>query len=349
MRFLRFGGRPASGAAVIGVLALGLYGAPAALAAPAPGPVVIPVPCSAGPLSYEIGHAPSGSTLALAPSCTYTLTSALPMISHTLTILGSNDEIRRAFFAPDFSLFSVSSGGDLTLTELTLTGGDSTAGGAIYNVNGTVHVINSYLAFNRATGSDGGGAIYSSVLGDGSVSVFDSTLTANLATDGDGGAIAADGPVFLTSDSFVGNAADDDGGAVYDQTVAVGPISGSAAAAVTTRVFSDGDAADLTVSGGSFNGNSAGDDGGAIATSGGLQVRNALLNSNHARDDGGAIYNHEPGTTRISGTQIANNSARHGGGIYNDDGTVRLFGSTVVNHNVPDNCEPAGSILGCFL
>lgn len=353
MRFLPFRGWPA-GAVVIGALALGLGGVQAARAAPASGSFdVTPVACSASALSAAISGAASGATLGLAPSCTYTLTSALPDIDETITILGNNDKIQRAGFAADFSIFTVEFDGDLTLTALTLTGGNNDEGGAIDNEGGTVHVIGSYLTGNRATGDEGGGAIYSGDVGAGSVTVFDSTLTLNAATDGNGGAISSDGTLTLVDNSFNGNFASGDGGAIYTDTTVVvgneGRLHGTSDIVATASVISEAPLdATASVVGGSIYGNSASGDGGGIATSGGLTVRNAEILSNHAGDEGGGVYASEPGSTTISGSQLISNSARNGGGgIFQDGDVVSLF-STYVNSNFPDNCEPTGSIAGCY-
>jgi putative cofactor-binding repeat protein len=43
---------------------------------------------------------------------------------------------------------------------------------------------------------------------------------------------------------------------------------------------------------------------------------------------------------------VIGNSAPHGGGIFNNAGTVTLS-NTAVTGNVVDNCEPLNSIAGC--
>jgi hypothetical protein len=45
-------------------------------------------------------------------------------------------------------------------------------------------------------------------------------------------------------------------------------------------------------------------------------------------------------------SEVTHNSAAHGGGIFNNGGTVTLM-ATKVTHNVVDNCEPTNSIAGC--
>jgi hypothetical protein len=49
----------------------------------------------------------------------------------------------------------------------------------------------------------------------------------------------------------------------------------------------------------------------------------------------------------IKGSKVTGNFASgSGGGIVNQDGTVTLIGTRVAG-NVPDNCEPPGTIAGC--
>src|ERR1700685_4670289 len=129
---------PGSSAAMIGAVALGLSGAPAAQAAPAvTAAVIAPVACSAAALSTSITSAVNGETLRLSRFCTYALTAALPHIKKNITIAGDgaagNDTIVRAPSAPDFPIFYVGSNGALTLDHVTLRDGDSAAGGGIYD------------------------------------------------------------------------------------------------------------------------------------------------------------------------------------------------------------------------
>ncbi len=345
MKFMRFSGWPACGAAVLGALALGLGGAQvamAAMAAPANDPGLIPVPCSTGALAYAISHAPNHATLGLVPSCTYTLYKTLPTVTQTLTIAGNGDKIQRPSWASSFGLFAVSGYGNLTLSHLTLTGGRASKGGAVYASGKSLTVINCYLAGNTATGMSGGGAIFND---DGSVlTVLNSTLTANRAY-GPGGAISSAGSFSALSDTFSANSAGGDGGAIFTAEDQSGP---AAPAASATAGPSGSPMDSIYLSGGSVIGNSSGYDGGGIAVYGGASIKNALLNSNRARHHGGGLYNGSPGTATVLNTQVASNSAGDGGGgIYNSGTGVHLFGSTKVNYNKPDNCRPF--ILGCFL
>ena len=96
-------------------------------------------------------------------------------VTSTIIITGGGETIARGGAAPNFRLFYVSTGGNLTLSNVTLSnglarggnggtnlarnggggGGGLGAGGAIYN-QGTVSILNSTLSGNTAQGGTGG-------------------------------------------------------------------------------------------------------------------------------------------------------------------------------------------------
>jgi len=99
--------------------------------------------------------------------------------------------------------------------------------------------------------------------------------------------------------------------------------------------------------------------GGGIANHGTMTISGAKITGNTAPTDssnnpgiGGGIANANSGipgsgVLTINGSKITGNSASGGGGgIINMGGTVTLKG-TKVTGNVPDNCEPPGTITGC--
>jgi hypothetical protein len=120
---------------------------------------------------------------------------------------------------------AIINGGTATVTGSTLSGNSAAShGGAIYNF-GTLTVAGSTLSGN-STGSDfteysGGGAIYNS----GTLTVADSTLSDN-STDAQGGAIYNIGTATVTGSTIVLNRADADdngtdiGGGIYNFTSA---------------------------------------------------------------------------------------------------------------------------------
>jgi len=125
------------------------------------------------------------------PGGTYTLLSAdnatdgpngLPVITSPITINGGagGSTITRDASAPDFRLFRVAAGGSLTLSDLTLTNGNSGEGfsGGIISNSGTLTLHHVTLSGGYADGN--GGAIYN----DGTL-VIDggSVLSGNVALD----------------------------------------------------------------------------------------------------------------------------------------------------------------------
>ena len=79
-----------------------------------------------------------------------------------------------------------------------------------------------------------------------------------------------------------------------------------------------------------------------------LTLAHTRISSNHAGSLGGGIYN--AGAVAAADTTISRNTARGGGGIYqaiDGDGYGVTLTSSGVLHNIPDNCEPPGTIIGC--
>src|SRR5580704_2048604 len=100
----------------------GLATASPAMAAPIP---TVQVPCRVSALASAISGASNGAVLRLA-SCTYLLTSALPAITHRLTLQGAaatTIERRYGGATPHFSLLSVGTGGNLTVTNVNFKNG----------------------------------------------------------------------------------------------------------------------------------------------------------------------------------------------------------------------------------
>ncbi|AEG17805.1 Ig-like domain-containing protein [Methanobacterium paludis] len=213
------------------------------------------------------------------------------------------------------SIFLIAKGVNVTISNLTLTQGQSNnGGGAIYN-NGTLTVTNSTFTDNNLlTGF--GGAIFNQ---GGTLTVTNSRFNNNTAQIG--GAICSRyGKVTLTSNIFNNNIAQFGGGAICNYEC------------------------DLTVANSTFNNNIADWTGGAIMNFGNLTVTNSTFNNNTAQTDcGGAICNYDANLT-VTNSILNNNTAPVGGAIYNgaDDSSGDF--SSVVNFNwivgnSPNNSE----------
>ena len=86
-----------------------------------------------------------------------------------------------------------------------------------------------------------------------------------------------------------------------------------------------------------------------------LTLNDSTVKDNTAGGDGGGIANGIPlpgpmplpgGALTLNRSRVTGNTAAHGGGIFNNGGTVTLTASSVTR-NTPDNCEPPGTIPGC--
>jgi hypothetical protein len=154
--------------------------------------------------------------------CTYTLTKAfdsaaqdgLPPVARRLTINGSGSIIERSNTpgTPDFRIFDIKHGGNLTLNNLTVRNGwVSGDGGGIAN-SGTVQLINSTVRENHASSSGGGiSNSFSSALFElAHMTIFNSTISDNGA--GKGGGIVNEGSMDVINSTIAYNDAANGGG-----------------------------------------------------------------------------------------------------------------------------------------
>ena len=338
--------------------------------------------CSAAALAAALSSAGEGATLTLAPRCTYRLTAGLPAISEDLSIVGHGATLQRSTApgTPKFAIIKVSEGG-LTVSDLNFSGNKG-AGAITDNSPGSGPRVNG-ATFTRNTTTGDGVAIYDDTDA-GGATVTNSAFYGNTAA-GSGGAImdAAQDPGMFSRDLIYDNRAGVEGGGIADadfSSIENSRIFGNRASVGGGLFVLSVDM--VTVTGTSIWGNSA-KDGGAIYTVGAqpessLQLTNDKITGNYASADGGGIYNeagafpigvltlahttvsandagslgggiYNAGAVAAADTTISRNTARGGGGIYQIEGDgygVRLTRSAVL-HNIPDNCEPPGTIMGC--
>ena len=207
-------------------------------------------------------------------------------------------------------IFKINNWCDVTLTNVTLTNGNATVGGAIYNfgnldlvyvnfVNNTAKyggAIMNYaygLVLDDSTFTNNtakiGGAIYNYGIG---FVVGNSTFVNNSAADG-AGAIMNGGRGFVVGNStFANNTATSKGGAIYNY--GIGFVVGNSTFANNTAedagaVYNEGD--NSVVGNSTFVNNTATSIGGAIINNGKLVVDNSAFEDNAANYYGGAIFN----------------------------------------------------------
>src|SRR3954470_359442 len=188
------------------------------------------------------------------------------------------------------------------------------AAGRVFHVASTKIVTISGLTITNGSApasNPQGGGIYND---HGILTLSNCTISGNLADRGNGGGIYNDGwngsaTLTITNSTISGNSAWPGGGIYnYGGTVTI---------------------ASSTLSGNSDNGYNFG---GAIANFGTMMITNSTLSGNSAAA-GGAIYNSQRAMLTITNSTFSGNFCNyppipHGGGIYNEDGTLNV-GNTI--------------------
>ncbi len=308
----------------------------------------------------SVGGCTAGSgadTIVLPANSTRTLTTVnntsygpngLPVISSAITIDGNGSTITRGNSAPNLRIFTVSSTGNLTLAETTVSQGvgagafPDNVGGGILNVQGTVKLINSTLSENRATA---GGGLHNR---GGTVSLNNSTVSGNDASYGGGGVDNhVSGVLTITNSTISGNSSTRGGMLNRESstlTITNSTISGNeggffggvANLGVSTLILSNS-----TVSGNSslLNGGGIGNFDSSTAT-----VSNSTISGNSALgssvSDGGGVANYNSSTLILSDSTISGNSASGtGGGVANGSSILTLRRTLISGNTAPIGAE----------
>ncbi|MFK3982443.1 hypothetical protein ACI2K4_18945 [Micromonospora sp. NPDC050397] len=275
------------------------------------------VPCESGELVGAIAEANAngGGNLRLAPKCTYTLTgygenqaegdrTGLPEIWQPIVIEGSGATITRDANAPEFRFFTVRAGGDLHLSDVTLTNGRAGSGGGIrIDHDGTAVVEHATITGNAAVAPDGSGG---GIFNDGHLTLTESKLSDNHATgpSGKGGGMLNGGVLAVKWTEFTKNSANEFGGGFAN-------FQG---------------AADLSES--TFAHNRAGDGGGIASVAARTKVWTIKVTDNTA-NTGGGVANKDATITLRDATIDHNTSTVAGGGVSTIQGLLTLDDSTV--------------------
>jgi hypothetical protein len=240
---------------------------------------------------------------------TIDLKSALPDLHNNITIKGpgaSNLTVQRDSSAPDFSVFTVDGGETVTLSGMTIAGGNADRGGGIDN-NGMTTISNSIFTDNSAGG--GGGGLFNF----GTITISSSSFIDNSASEGSGGGLWNDGTMTISRSSFIGNSASSDGGLFNG-----GILTMNDSSFIDNSAVNDGGGLwndrTMTISRSSFIGNSAAL-GGALGNDRTMTVSGSSFIDNSASVDGGGIDNN--GTATVRGSIFIDNAAADGGGVYN--------------------------------
>ena len=251
-----------------------------------------------------------------------TLTAVLPDITSEITIEGANYDIDGN---GEYQIFFVD-GGDLTINNITLTGGDAgNYGGAIDTDGGSLTVTDSRLEDNEA-GLLGGAIATSNT----NVIIRDSVFVGN--TSGSlGGALAffsnVPSDVGWTEDMEIKTLLIDR--TTFGEDVPVGCAAADISADPENEAKASGGAirisgGDATIRRSSFIGNKAGVDGGAIyASAWRFLFENNTVSCNRADADGGGMYIIVSDLILRHSTIYKNSAGDEGGGIYTVDDTGR--------------------------
>ncbi len=241
------------------------------------------------------------------------LTVAPTVPSLTISGAGEGQTTVNATALPD-RVLSIAQGANVTIQNLTLTGGNAPAGAA------------------GSTGQAGGaGASGGAILNQGTLTVSDAAITGGIAgSGGPGAAGSSSGSAAGGSGSAGGQGGS--GGAIYNTgtlTLNGAAISGnSAGAGGQGGVGGQGG-----TSGGSGGAGGAAGDGGAITNAGGSLTVEASTISGNSAGSGGSGGNGGSGSATTGGNGGAGGAGANGGGIATDGGTLSVVNSTFASNS----------------
>ena len=247
---------------------------------------------------------PVGGTVII-PAGTYTESLT---VNKTLTLTGVSSSTTIIQAVTGQRVITVTSGHDLRLENLTVTGGQTgDAGGGVYLVNGSLTLVNSRLVSNAAAY---GGGVFQSGAG-GRVDVIGSRIELNTSTN-HGGGLYVEGSAAFTNTLVLSNTASLHGGGVHAQSGRV------------------------DVSGGVFSNNRAvnGNGGATQSEWNSLSLSGTLIVSNTAFNGGGVQQWNTAPTVLITNTRFERNLARSIGGGAAISGTLFISGSTFATNTV---------------
>ncbi len=309
-----------------------------------------------------IADVADGATITLAPE---TFQENL-VVTRTVTLVGAgkNSTILDGSGSVSFEP-AVSNVGTLTLTNLTLTGGNSESGGGGLLNDGTAFLQNVAVTNNRASASSSGGGIANN----GTLVIENSEISNNSVNGGDGGGIDNQGVLTMThvtidrnratlNSSFGGglshlglwlmadhitvteNSAGYGGGVLIDifATGGVGYVQNSTIMSNSARFEGAGVHiffGDAFISQTLIYGNTSQQSGGGVANSGDLVLAQSAVFSNTAvSQNGGGLFNN--GILTVTDTTLSGNLADLGAGLYNGStsftATAALNNVTIYNN-----------------
>ncbi len=128
-------------------------------------------------------------------------------------IISGSDPTNANNATRNFNIFKIASGGDLSISGVTVSGAQTTNNGGAFNNAGTLTVSNSTISGNKANGVGVGGGIYNKF--GGTLTVTKSTISGNTAFSS-GGGIFNGGKLMVTDSTISGNSSSFFGGGIYN-------------------------------------------------------------------------------------------------------------------------------------
>jgi hypothetical protein len=257
------------------------------------------------------------------------------VISDSMTITGPGASSLTITANKSSRLFLVSSGGSLTLDNVTLSNGlaqgtsAEAEGGAIYSA-GTLALTGVVLKSNTARGTTNsnayGGGLY---VAGGAVTLKSDTLSNNHASGGTGG--GGGSASFFHGDHSGGTGGVGSGGGLYvaggTVTLTNDTLSSNQASGGVGGKGGDGSGFG---DGGAGGGGGAGSGGGLLVAAGTVTLTNDTLSSNQASGGSGGVQGNKG---PFSGTGSAGNGGTgSGGGVVVEGGAVTLNNATLSNN-----------------
>ncbi|MDG2222074.1 MAG: Calx-beta domain-containing protein [Rubripirellula sp.] len=267
-----------------------------------------------------------GGIFADATPDTITLGGSQLEVTDDLDLIGTDASLLTISGNKASRIFRMLAGAQVSLSDVTLTGGLVTgeSGGAILN-NADLTIINSLITKNTASNlifeAHGGGIENLATL-----TLSRTTVSDNVAGQ-TGGGIGNEGTLVLSESIVTGNSAPTDGGGIDNVgslVLSESSVSGNSAN-YGGGIYNGGS---VVMSQSSVSGNSAEFGGGIANLDGSLEVADSTIVSNNAVNNGGGIYN--GGGTAVHASTISGNTAGGGGGVFSyESGSLTVSDSTI--------------------
>ena len=235
---------------------------------------------------------------------TLTFLQALPDVTNDTNLFGPGADLLTLDLEGQDRVFRYTGGQTVTLSGVTLTGGQAVEGGAIKIINGTLTISDVVITSNTATSSGGGIHGNSASM----ITVIRSTIADNTAIDFRGGGIYTEG-ILVVNHSTISNNMGRNGGGIDtcdgDLTVESSTLSGNTA----------------TLTGGGINWVNLDNDENSE-----LVIRHSTIVNNSAGEYGGGVYIFQGETVTLINSIFSENTDTSGADYPN----MRIFGSVTL-------------------